>query len=168
MIVLTFLPIDPLTAFIYHQHIKLGFGPVLKRSMRPVKITLPLEEIEITFSRSSGAGGQNVNKVNTKVTLHWDLNATTFFSDDTLCRFQKLWKGRINSDGHLFLHCEKFRSQFRNREEILKKLKDMIQKSFEKPKARIKTKPSRKSKEKRLKSKKERSEVKEGRRPVSW
>jgi len=131
-------------------------------------VSIPDEELEIQFSRSSGAGGQNVNKVNTRVTLRWSIGKNRTLSPDVIERFLKKWQGRINNEGDVIIDCEKFRSQHRNREEAIKKLKKMVEDVLEKPKTRKATKPSKRAKERRLREKKQHSEKKSGRKNVDW
>ncbi|MFK7872886.1 MAG: alternative ribosome rescue aminoacyl-tRNA hydrolase ArfB [Oligoflexales bacterium] len=127
-----------------------------------------MSECVIQYSRSSGAGGQNVNKVNTKATLRWSIESTQILDEKSKERFILLWKSRMNKEGEVIIDSEKFRTQHRNREEAIKKLKMMILEAFRTPKERRATKPTRSSKEKRLGNKKKNSERKSRRKSVHW
>ena|ERR1035437_6322816 len=120
-------------------------------------------EIYFTFSRSSGSGGQNVNKVSTKVELHFDvMNSKLLTYEQKQLILSKL-RNHINKEGVLKITVQETRSQFENKEIALTKFHTFIAFSFKKPKKRIRTKASKGSKEKRLSRKKNRSEIKKGR-----
>jgi ribosome-associated protein len=120
-----------------------------------MKKSLPPEsEIHLSFARSSGPGGQNVNKVNSKVILHWDMTASQFLTELQKNRFLTKFKNQLNDEGVLQLSSQTMRTQKQNTEEVLNKLKHMIEAVRKVPKARVKTKPSKSQNEKRLKSKK--------------
>ncbi len=129
------------------------------------RISIPLREFSFTFSRSSGPGGQNVNKVNTKVTLHWNVAASRSLPDDVRRRFMTRYHRRINDRGELVLHSQRFRDQGRNVADCLEKLRAMLREAAAAPKPRKKTRPSRRSVEKRLEAKRRRSQRKQMRRP---
>jgi|TARA_B110000438_G_scaffold207072_1_gene198821 ribosome-associated protein len=120
-------------------------------------ITLTDAEIELTFSRSQGPGGQNVNKVNSKVTIHWDLKYSTSISAFIKRRIQKKHSNRINNDGKLVLSSQQHREQHRNREECYQKLRVIIADALKPRKTRKTSRPTRASKQRRLDSKKKRS-----------
>ncbi len=120
-------------------------------------------EIYFKTSRSSGSGGQNVNKVSTKVELNFDVvNSKLLTEQQRQIIFSKL-SHRINKEGILKITVQETRSQFENKEIALKKFRELIAFAFHKPKKRIRTKVSKSSKEKRLKSKKKHSEQKKNR-----
>ena len=123
------------------------------------QIRIPLGELVFTFARSSGPGGQNVNKVNSKATLHWPISSASL-PDDVRARFVAAFGGQINKQGELVLQSQRFRDQERNIEDCLEKLRGMLQRVAIPPKRRKKTRPSRASKQRRLNDKKARSEVK--------
>ncbi len=125
-----------------------------------IKIQIPENELEFTFARSSGSGGQNVNKVNTKANLHWKFDATILLDPEAKQRFLNLYGNFVNEEGKVFLSSQKFRSQKANMDDCLEKLTHMIQIALIRPKIRRKTKPKRSAIEKRLKSKKLHSEKK--------
>ena len=123
------------------------------------QIRIPLGELVFTFARSSGPGGQNVNKVNSKATLHWPISSASL-PDDVRARFVAAFGGQINKQGELVLQSQRFRDQERNIEDCVEKLRGMLQRVATPPKRRKKTRPSRASKQRRLNDKKARSEVK--------
>ena len=120
-------------------------------------------EFTFSYSRSSGPGGQNVNKVNTKVTLHWNILANTTLPRDVLERFIKKYSNRLSEDGTLTLISQKSRSQNLNIADVVEKLHEMIQSVAKAPIIRKKTKPSRSAINKRLSEKKSHSEKKKSR-----
>jgi ribosome-associated protein len=124
------------------------------------QIRIPLSELSFTFARSSGPGGQNVNKVNSKATLHWPVTTSASLPDDVRARFVSAFGGQINKLGELVVQSQRFRDQERNIEDCLEKLRGMLQRVATPPKRRKKTRPSRASKQRRLNDKKARSEVK--------
>jgi len=125
--------------------------------------SIPEGEIEFQFSRSSGKGGQNVNKVETKVEIHWNINNSKAFSDEEKEKIKKSLANRINKKGNLIVVSEEERSQLENRRFALEKLKEMIKGALKPEEERIPTKPSKTIKERRLKEKKITSEKKKSR-----
>ena len=118
------------------------------------------KELEERFVRSSGPGGQNVNKVSTAVELRFNFAGNTSIPPPAKARLVKLAGRRLTDDGVLIIQADRFRTQDMNRSDARKRLIDLIAESLIAPKPRIKTKPSRGSKERRLKAKTERSGVK--------
>lgn len=118
------------------------------------------KELEERFVRSSGPGGQNVNKVSTAVELRFDFAGNTSIPPAAKARLVKLAGRRLTDDGVLIIQADRFRTQDMNRSDARKRLIELIAESLIAPKPRIKTKPSRGSKERRLKAKTERSGVK--------
>lgn len=131
-------------------------------------IRIPLRELEFSFARSSGPGGQNVNKLNTKATLHWDVNRTASLPDDVRQRFAARFRNRINREGQLVLHSQRFRDQGRNVADCLSKLRELIASVMHVPPPRKATKVSRASKARRRADKRVAAQKKEGRRPPRW
>lgn len=123
-------------------------------------ITIPEKELEITFSRSGGKGGQNVNKVETKATLRWDVyNSQALTPEQKHLLLHKL-HSRITEKGDLILWSQSERSQAQNKEVVIARLNHLVNDALIPQKARIKTKPTRSSQERRLESKKHISEKK--------
>ncbi|WP_194977128.1 alternative ribosome rescue aminoacyl-tRNA hydrolase ArfB [Aquiflexum lacus] len=121
-------------------------------------------EIQFQASRSSGPGGQNVNKVNSKVTLTFNIpNSMVLNEDEKVRLFDKIGK-KLDSEGNLQIQAQEKRSQIQNKEIAIKKFYDLLSKAFYKKKIRKVTKPSKGAIEQRLKEKKALSEKKKGRR----
>jgi ribosome-associated protein len=128
------------------------------------RITIPDEELHFTFSRSSGPGGQNVNKVNSKATLHWKPGLSLALPEEVRARFLTAYANRLTNEGDVVITSQLYRDQPKNIDDCLAKLRAMILQILVPPKKRRPTKPSKGSKLRRLDAKKRRSEVKEGRR----
>ncbi len=132
------------------------------------KISIPDSLIQIRFVRSRGPGGQNVNKVNTRAQLTFDLISCYDIPAVAKKRLIVLAGTRMTQEGKLILESDRHRQQIRNRDEVLNRLKLMVRKSLIKPKARIATKPSKASKQKRKDDKIHRSKLKSNRKPVRF
>ncbi len=130
------------------------------------RIQVPLREFRFSFARSPGPGGQNVNKVNSKATLHWNVTGTTSLPEPVRERFLKQFHGRINQEGELFLSSSRFRDQGRNVADCLEKLRGMLAEVAVAQRTRKKTKPSAGSKRRRLDAKRRQSDKKRQRRSV--
>jgi len=130
-------------------------------------IAIDESEIRQEFIRSSGPGGQNVNKVATAVQLRFDVANSPSLPDDVRERLIRLAGRRITEDGVLIIDARRFRTQERNRQDATNRLIDLIRKATEKPKPRRRMGPTLASKIRRLDAKHRRSETKHKRRAVS-
>jgi ribosome-associated protein len=127
-------------------------------------IQIPEAELEWSYVRSGGPGGQNVNKVASKAVLRWNVAATAALPPDVKARLLAQQRGRVTAEGDLLITSQRFRDQERNREDCLEKLRAIVAAAAVVPKVRKKKKPTRASKERRLAAKKHRSAVKKQRR----
>ncbi len=123
-------------------------------------IEIPTTEFELNFVRSSGPGGQNVNKVATKVQLRWPVSQSESLPERIRDRFVQQWQSRMTNDGDLMITSERYRDQARNVGDCYDKLSEMIDGVVDPPKRRKRTRPSRASKDRRIKAKKQRSQRK--------
>jgi ribosome-associated protein len=117
------------------------------------RIRIPLREFDFSFARSSGAGGQNVNKVNTKATLRWAVARSPSISEGVRERFRTRYRRRITNEGELVLTSQRFRDQGRNVADCLEKLRDMLAEVEHAPRPRKKSRPTRAARERRLTAK---------------
>ncbi len=120
-------------------------------------------EIHFEFYRSSGPGGQNVNKVATAVRLRFDVRRSKLLSEEVKVRLASLAGARMTSRGTLVIEAQRYRTQERNRQDALGRLGEILRRAARAPAERRATKPSRASRERRLDSKRRRSRLKSGR-----
>ncbi len=125
------------------------------------RIEIAFSEYRFIFSRSAGAGGQHVNKTNTKVTMYWNPLASENFSADFLTKFKQKYPQYVLDDGQIQITCQEHRSQKRNQEECIKKLHHLIEEVLKPVKPRKATKPKRSAILKRLDSKERNSKKKQ-------
>ncbi len=128
------------------------------------KLEIPDEEIRFTFSRSSGPGGQNVNKVNTKATLRFDIDSTKSLTPEQKKVLKRRLHNRISRNGVLTVSSDRFRSQRANREEALRRFVELLNQALKPRPKRKKTSIPRAARERRLREKKHRSRIKAARR----
>ncbi len=138
--------------------------------MIPIAAGLSIPENEITFtaSRSSGPGGQNVNKVSSKVTLAFDVNRSTALSDEQRRRILGRLAKRINKDGVLQIVSQRTRSQEFNRADALGRFCELLRRVLAPEKPRIKTRVTAAARERRIEKKKQRTMVKQARTKKGW
>jgi len=129
-----------------------------------IKLQIPYSEFEFSFVRSSGPGGQNVNKVNSKAVLRWNLLKSQSLDEETRARLLQKLATKLTTEFELILTSDVYRDQQRNREECITKFYAMIQAALIIPKKRKKSKPSWTSRVKAKESKKKHSEKKRNRR----
>ncbi len=131
------------------------------------RLTIPGSDLTWTASRSSGPGGQNVNKVATKVTLRFDLRGTSALSQAQKSRLRKLAGRRMDAEGALLVTAQAERSQKQNLARARDGLRRLILKALPTPKRRVATKPTRAAQRRRLEQKRQRSQRKKSRARVS-
>lgn len=137
--------------------------------MIPITADIAISENEIneTFIRSSGPGGQNINKVATAVQLRFNISQSPSLPENVKRQLLKLAGKRVNAEGILIIDARRYRTQSKNRIDARERLISLIRKATVSPKPRVKTRPSRASRERRLKEKSQRSQLKKlrGERP---
>lgn len=124
------------------------------------------KEVYYKFSKSGGKGGQHVNKTETKVFLYFDYENSDTLSENEKKKIKQLATAFFSSEGHLMFYADNSRSREKNRDEVNKKLSNTLRSIFKKKKKRIRTKPTKASKEKRLKEKKQKGDIKSKRKKI--
>ena len=123
-------------------------------------------EIIFQTTRSGGKGGQNVNKVETAVIGYFDITSSQILADEQKLVIAEKLSNRINNEGMLFVKSQTYRTQLENKDEVIRKINELVVKALEKKKKRKPTKISKAAKEKRLDGKKKKGDIKEGRRRI--
>ncbi|MBV1693116.1 MAG: aminoacyl-tRNA hydrolase [Hyphomicrobiales bacterium] len=132
------------------------------------RISIAEEDLHEQFIRASGPGGQNVNKVSTAVELRFDVRNARALTEPVRARLTRLAGSRMTKDGVLVIRADRHRTQDMNRQDARDRLIEMIREAAIPPKPRIKTKPTKASRERRVDAKKRRSRIKDGRRSGGW
>ena len=125
--------------------------------------SIPRSELEFRATRAGGPGGQHVNTSSTRVELVWDVKSSASITEEQRARLLTKLKSRITEEGILRLTSAGSRSQHQNKEDVVERFAKIIEQALQKPKPRKKTRPTKASKEKRLQTKKQRSERKKQR-----
>jgi ribosome-associated protein len=126
-------------------------------------LEIPESELEFVASRSGGPGGQNVNKVSSRVTLRFDMERSASLDESQRVRIRRKLASRINKDGILQVSSQRTRSQDLNREDVTARFAELLRDALQEEKARIGTKATRVSREERLREKRKRTQVKQSR-----
>src|SRR3954468_1724206 len=138
-----------------------GTSPAMTAMIRiSDQIAIDEREIDESFIRASGPGGQNVNKLATAVQLRFDARRSPSLPNDVSVRLQRLAGSKLTNDGVLIITAQRFRTQERNRADALERLVDLVQQASVAPKKRRPTKPTKAAKRERLDAKKRRSSLK--------
>jgi len=129
-------------------------------------VSIPMSELRFRFARSSGPGGQHVNRSATQVELLFDVANSPSLNETQRQRVLRKLRSRIDKEGILHLVSQETRSQLRNREEVVERFQELMREALRTPKRRLPTRPTQASQERRLREKRRRSEIKRSRRPV--
>jgi ribosome-associated protein len=128
------------------------------------RLTIPAGELEWSFARSGGSGGQNVNKVSSKVDLRWNPETSTALTLDDRARLLERLRNRLSTDGYLIVTSTATRDQIKNRDDAMDKLALIVKSALHREKPRKPTKPSKGAKRRRLEDKRRHAEKKSNRR----
>ncbi|PIP60146.1 aminoacyl-tRNA hydrolase [Candidatus Uhrbacteria bacterium CG22_combo_CG10-13_8_21_14_all_47_17] len=139
-------------------------NPFVARETEQTRKQVPESEFEIQFARSSGPGGQNVNKTSTKAQVRWNLEASQSFSEEEKDVLRERLASRLTKRGELVIASMKERSQLLNKERAIARLQSLVAEALIPETKRVPTKPSRSAKRKRLEQKSKRADIKKSRR----
>ena len=131
-------------------------------------LSLPLKELDFSFAKASGPGGQKVNKTNSCAILTWNLRASRSLSENQRSRLEQKLKHRISVRGEISVRSTRFRDQGKNVADCMEKLSELLAKALAVPKKRVPTKPTRASQRERVESKRRASEKKQLRCKVRY
>ena len=126
-------------------------------------LTIPMSELEFVFMPSGGPGGQHANRSSTKVVVAWNVNESNALGPRQKQKVQAALRSRIDSSGVLRLSSDRHRSQMRNREDVVRRLADLVARALRPIKPRTATTPTRSAREKRMKQKRQRGQIKKAR-----
>ena len=129
-------------------------------------LTIPGRELRVSFARSGGPGGQNVNKVETKVELRWRPGESSILSDEDRAWLLERLARRLSGDGDLIVSSSRTRDQARNREDARQRLAAIVAQALERPKKRRPARPTREARRRRLEEKRRRAELKAARKKI--
>jgi len=127
-------------------------------------LRIPAQEVELTYARSGGPGGQHVNKTSSKVLLRWNVNTSAAPREPDRVRLLERLASRLTQEGDLLVTSERHREQSRNVDDAVAKFIEVLRAALRRPRARRATKPTKASQRRRLEGKRRRSEAKRGRR----
>ena len=130
------------------------------------RLTIPAGELGLAFARSGGSGGQNVNKVSSKVELRWNLTSSTALSDDDRQWLSQQLASRLTTDGDLIVVSQLTRDQIKNRDDAASKLALIVRTALDRPKTRRPTKVGKGAKRRRVADKRHHAEIKKHRKSV--
>ena len=128
------------------------------------RVRIPSAEIELSYARSGGPGGQHVNKTSSKVHLRWNVRASAALDDEDRTRLEEKLVARLTEAGELVLASNTHREQGRNVDEVVARLVAILQEALHRPRPRKKSRPSKAARQRRLDEKRKRGELKRERR----